>query len=154
MPHIRKSRKNMTRHSRKSVRKTNKRRKSNKRSSRKMRGGCGCDKLEGGSATGGGNLAEVKSPYPLSPDNQIPNTNQSSTLANSTYVGGKHKKTKYPKKMKGGSSFATYNGISSFGTVKSTYDLYNMLSNVNETNPNIHQQPVANTYSSHSPPLV
>ena len=28
--------------------------------------------------------------------------------------------------MKGGSSFATYNAITSFGTTKSTYDLYNI----------------------------
>ena len=154
MPHIRKSRKNTTRHSRKSVRKTNKHRKSNKRSSRKMRGGCGCDKQEGGSATDGSNLADFKPPYPLSSDNQIPNTNLSSTFANTRYVGGKHKKTKYPKKMKGGSSFATYDGITTFGTTKSTYDLYNMMNNVNKPNSNIYQQPVAKTYSLHSPPLV
>lgn len=154
MPHIRKSRKNMTRHSRKSVRKTNKRRKSNKRSSRKMRGGCGCDKQEGGSAMGGNNLEGIKPSYPLPTDSQIPNTNQSSTLPTSILGGGKHKKQKYAKKMKGGSSFATYDAITSLGTTKSIYDLYNMTNLVNEPNPNIHQQPVANTYSLHSPPLV
>lgn len=154
MPHIRKSRKNMTRHSRKSIRKTNKRRKSTKRSSRKMRGGGGCDKQQGGADVGDGSNLDGLSKnhyYPLSNDNRLANVNLSSTQG-----GGKRKGY---KRMRGGASgasgYSTIDAITSTGNSNSAYIAPNLLSNANVVDPDVYRQPVTNTYGSiHSAPLV
>jgi hypothetical protein len=156
MPHIRKSRKNTTRHSRKSIRKTNKRRKSSKRSSRKMRGGCGCDKQQGG-AVNENNLAELNASYPLSSDNQIPETNLSSRIIEPTLTGGRHKKYKKTRKLRGGAESYLLNpdAINSFGNSEAAFIRPNLMTNANNVNPEVYRQPVANTYGSvHSAPLV
>ena len=159
MPHIRKSRKNTTRHSRKSTHKTNKRRKSTKRSSRKMRGGCGCDKQQGGSSDEN-NLAGLNPPYPVSTDNQLPNVNQSSRLDDQLHgliSGGKHKRYKKTRRMRGGA--ATYynnpDAINSISNSTAASIPGNLISNTSAIDPDVSRQPVANTYGSiHSPPLV
>lgn len=155
MPHIRKSRKNTTRRSRKSTRKTNKHRKATKRSSRKMRGGgCGCDKQQGGADVGDGSNLDGLSKnhyYPLSNDNRLANVNLSSTQG-----GGKRKGY---KRMRGGASgasgYSTIDAITSTGNSNSAYIAPNLLSNANVVDPDVYRQPVANTYGSiHSAPLV
>ena len=159
MPHIRKSRKNTTRHSRKSIRKTNKRRKSTKRSSRKMRGGgCGCEKQQGGYSDVS-NLADLNPPYPLSTDIQLPNVNQSSRIDDQLPVlsGGKHKRYKITRRMRGGAASYLINpdAINSISNSNAAYITPNLLSNANVVDPDVYRQPVANTYGSiHSAPLV
>lgn len=157
MPHIRKSRKNTTRHSRKLIRKTNKRRKSSKRSSRKMRGGYGCDKQLGGAGTDENNLAGLNAPYTLSTDNRISTANLSSRIIEPTLTGGKHKKYKKTRKLRGGAESYLLNpdAINSFGNSKAAFIQPNLMTNANTVNPEVYRQPVSNTYGSvHSAPLV
>lgn len=157
MPHIRKSRKNTTRHSRKSIRKTNKRRKSTKRSSRKMRGG-GCDKQQGGYSDVS-NLADLNPPYHLSTDNQLPNVNQSSRIDDQLSVlsGGKHKRYKITRRMRGGAASYLINpdAINSISNSNAAYIAPNLMSNTSAIEPDVYRQPVTNTYGSiHSAPMV
>jgi len=154
MPNLRKTLKNKLKRSRKSSRKTGKRIKVRKGPSRKMRGGdCGCDKPQGGGAVAGeSNLDGLSKDhyYPLSDGNRVDNTNMSSRL-----IGGKRHRQKRTQKLVGGSSmYAPHNAVSSFGDANSVNGMYKLLTNTNVVDPAVYNQPVANTYGIHSPPLV
>ena len=119
-----------------------------------MRGGCGCDKQQGGADET--NLAELKPPYSLSNDNQLPDSNQSSRIGEPIIGGKRHNIYKILRKVRGGASSYLINpdAITSTGNTNSSYIANNLMTNSNVVDPDVSRQPVANTYSIHSPPLV
>ena len=150
MPNLRKTLKNKLKRSRKSIRKTGKRIKIRKGPSRKMRGGCGCDKQQGGAGESNLDILSKDHYYPLSDGNRVDNTNMPSRL-----MGGKRNPRKRTQKLVGGSSmYAPHNAVSSFGDATSMNEMYKLLTNTNVVDPAVYNQPVANTYGIHSPPLV
>ena len=160
MPKMSKSRKSQ---------KTTKRRR-NKSTKRRMRGGCGCNNaapvattaiMQGGNGcgvprmSGGNSLVNVPKDayYPLSNDSRLQEANISSRILG----GGRktkrgHKKGKKHHKMAGGSAFAPHDAVSSFGNYQ--LGASNLLRNISTVDPAINAQPVVNTYSEHSHPLV
>jgi hypothetical protein len=139
MPAIRKTNKKH-----KSQRKPNKRNKMRKSSTRKMRGGCGCNQMAGGN--GGHGLAELPLDkyYPVSPDNQLENANQSSRI-----IGGK---TCRWKRMAGGN--APVNAVSSFGNSTSLSNINSLLTNSSSVDSSVTVQPASSMYNKHVSPLV
>ena len=131
-------------------RKTHKRHQSSKTSRRKMRGGCGCNaQMAGGNAANGLGDIPVERYYPVSDDSRLEGTNLSSRIIG----GGKKRRTARGKKMRGG-NYVAHDAVSSFGNATELNGVKNLLQNVGQVNTALNSQPVVNTYSVHSPPLV
>ena len=136
------------------LRKTHKRHHSRKSSRRKMRGGCGCNaQMAGGNTFTGvvNGLGEIPADryYPVSDDSRLEGTNLSSRIIG----GGKKRRTSKARKMFGG-NYVAVDAVSSLGNATDLNGVKNLLQNVGQVNTDLNSQPVVNTYSVHSPPLV
>jgi len=124
---------------------------------RKMRGGCGCDKMNGGN---GLDKLPTDKYYPLSDDSRLENANLSSSVVS----GGrpkkhkkslKQKKSKKSKKMIGGEGLhATHNAVSGFGDVSPLENVNNLVNNASTVDDAIHHQPINTGIGIHSQPIV